>query len=121
MEELTDEQAGAIEAKHGGKPDDWKTIVNGGDMDYALPLIEHLSGGPCDESSAYLKWLNERTRTLLGQSDVWLAVEAVTEALLDRRTLPAGRPGGSSRPHWTQTTRSTSPCFALGQPARDEL
>jgi hypothetical protein len=58
-------------------------------MDYALPLIEHLSGGPCDESSAYLKWLNERTRTLLGQSDVWLAVEAVTEALLDRRTLPA--------------------------------
>ncbi len=86
---LTDEAAAALAAKHGGEPEAWVAMIGGGDMEYALSLVEQLSGGNYDEAGEYLGWLTERTRTMLANPDVWLAVEAVADALVERRTLSA--------------------------------
>ncbi len=87
--EVSDSVASALAAKHGGEPDDWTTTIAGGDIESALTLVEQLTGGNLAEAEPYLDWLSQRTVTLLAHPYVWLAVETVAGALMERHTLSA--------------------------------
>ena len=57
-----------------------------GDAARANHLVAQVSGSD-DEASAYLEWLNRRTRNLLCLPAYWPAVEALAAALMEHKTL----------------------------------
>lgn len=86
--ELPDREASALAAKHGGEVREWKRVIEGGDQEDAHDLVVKVSGTR-EEAGAYLEWLRQRTLSLLSDPAVWLAVEALTAALIERETLSA--------------------------------
>jgi hypothetical protein len=85
--ELTGDQAAALSAGHPERTGVHRLLVEG-DLRRAYDLVEKVSGSD-QEADAYLRWLEQRTRSLMRQPFFWPAVEAVAAALLERGSLPA--------------------------------
>lgn len=62
---------------------DWD---GGDDYRQAVDLIDHFTGGP-KETDAYLELLRIRTESMIGADFVWRCVEALAQALLNRKSL----------------------------------
>jgi len=72
----------AAEQKHGIRG----AAPRGPDRNIALELVEHMTYSE-EERAAYIQWLWVRTKALLRTPHVWVAVEAVAHALLEREAL----------------------------------
>jgi hypothetical protein len=83
--------AGTLAEERAGR-DDEEALRRGAQRD--LDKIAWLSGfvtESTEEQEAYISWLGIRTDNLLGRWDVCPCVEAVTDDLLERRTLSGRR------------------------------
>jgi len=87
MVRLAPDDAQAMAEKYGGTFD---YMIVGGDLHHALELASMVSGSD-EEASAYLDWLEQRTRNLLSAWYNWAGVEGLAERLLTEPTMSRAR------------------------------
>jgi hypothetical protein len=90
LELLDEEESAAMVSKYGGEQSEWQHMVTGGDYEQAMDLVLKVSGGE-GEASAYLGWLEQRTRNLIRSPGFWSSVEAVAHALEQKGELSGQR------------------------------
>jgi hypothetical protein len=90
LERLNAEESAAMVSKYGGEQSEWQHLVTGGDYEQATDLVLKVSGSE-EEASAYLGWLEQRTRNLIRRFDFWPSVEAVAHALEQKGELSGRR------------------------------
>lgn len=62
-------------------------LSSSGDLDQAVALAEQIIGDTGREFTLYFGWLRERARNIVSNPTWRLALDALAEALLERRTL----------------------------------
>lgn len=87
ISKLTEEEAQELAAKLGGKSE---TLITHGDWRRVMDLAYKVSSSE-KEAWAYVAWLQERTRSLMGHPLFEPAVRALAGALLEHRILTARR------------------------------
>lgn len=80
---LTDDQKRDLQTKG---LDEIEAILVAGDYQNAVDLADMASAGD-EMAGAYLEWLRTRTEGLMRRLDFWPRVEALAQALLERKVL----------------------------------
>lgn len=86
LERLSAEESASMARKYGGDESEWQNLVIGGDYRQAMELALKVSGSD-EEASAYLGWLEQRTRNLIRRFDFWPSVEVVAQELREKSEL----------------------------------
>ena len=89
LEKLDEEESAAMVRRSGGEQSEWQHMVTER-MQQAMDLVLKVSGGE-GEASAYLGWLEQRTRNLIRSPGFWPSVEAVAHALEQKGQLSGQR------------------------------